>query len=100
MAAVGMVETTLLLVEHERVVVPGIPEAAHHLDELAGATVAHRLRQMVLAAEILRLRVVGRGHEIPARASAADQIERRKTACNMVGLVVSRRRGAHEPDVL
>ena len=97
---VGIVEAALLLVEDEGVVVPGVPQAAHDLDELAGAPVAHRLRQMVLAAEILRLRVIGRGDQIPAGAAAADQVERGEAACDMIGLVVGRGRGADEADVL
>ena len=55
---------------------------------------------MILAAEILRLGIVGRGHEIPAGAAAADQVERREAAGDVIGLVVGRRRGAHETDVL
>ena len=97
---VGIVEAAVLLVEHEGIVVPAIPQAAHHVDELARAPVALVLRQVLLAAEILRFGVVGRRHQIPARAAAADQIERREAARDVIGLVVGRRRRADEADVL
>src|SRR6185295_4905189 len=61
------------LVADESILVPGIPQRAHHLNELAAALIALRLGQMRLLAEVLRLGfVAGRDH-IPAGAAATDQ---------------------------
>ena len=89
-----------LLVADERVLVPRIPQAAHHLDELAPALVALGLRQVRLLAEVLRLGFVAGCHHVPAGAAAADEIERRELAGDGIGLLEARAGGADEADVL
>src|SRR5205807_138890 len=75
-----VVEAALRLVEQKGVVVPAVPQAAHDVDEFASTAVALMLGQVLLAAEILRLAGIGGGHQIPAGASPADEIERSETA--------------------
>ena len=48
---VRVVEAAVVLVEHEGIVVPAVPQATHDVDELARAPIALVLRQMILAAE-------------------------------------------------
>src|SRR5258705_11004119 len=95
-APVRVVEAAFLLVEHERIVVPTVPKSAHDVDEFMRASITYRFRQVFVPAEILCFAVVGRRDEVPARASAADEIERRKPPRNEIGLVIGRGGGADE----
>src|SRR6266446_5434025 len=99
-APVRVVETAFLLVEQKRIVVPAVPETTHDVDEFMRPPITLGLRQMFVTAEILCFAVVCRRDEIPARASAADEIERRKPASNVIGLVISGGGGADETDIL
>src|ERR1700724_1848546 len=56
-------------VADERVVVPTVPQPAHDLDELDRTFVALAMLIMLLAAEIVGLREIRRGHHIPFGAA-------------------------------
>jgi hypothetical protein len=73
----------------KRVVVPAVPKPAHDLGKLDGAVVALVVLEMRLAAEIVCLRQIRRGDDVPAGAAAADMIERGEFARDVVGLVVT-----------
>src|SRR5205807_9556815 len=76
----GVVEAPLRLVEQKGIVVPAVPGPARGVRELAGAPIALVLRKVLLVADIGCFGGIGRGHHIPARPSAADEIERGKAA--------------------
>ena len=54
---------------------------------------------MLLAAEIVGLREIRRGHYIPSGAAGADMIERRELAGDVIGLVIAGRGGGAEADM-
>ena len=54
---------------------------------------------MLAVAEVQRIARIGRGHEVPARAAAADVIERGEAPRDVERLVVGRGGGGDEPDV-
>ncbi len=66
--------------------------------KLRGAVVADAVLEMLVAAEIHRLVLGLRGHEIPAGAAAADMVDGEEAARDVVGLVVGGRAGRHEAD--
>src|SRR5580692_12822111 len=86
-------------VADERVVVPTVPQPAHDLDELDRTFVALAMLIMLLAAEIVGLREIRRGHYIPSGAAGADMIERRELAGDVIGLVIAGRGGGAEADM-
>ena len=63
----GIGEAVVLLVDDQRVVVPGAPVPDHHLHELVGAVVAQVVLEVLVAAEVERLGVVERGHHVPGQ---------------------------------
>ena len=77
---VGMREQSGLLVDDDRVVVPGIPVAEHHFHELVGAIVARVVLQVFVMAHVQRFAVVHRRHDVPGGATAGHQVERREHA--------------------
>ena len=79
-----------LLVAEDRAVLPGIPQAGHDIDEFGGPLIARVVLDMRLEAEILRLVLIERGHEIPAGAAVADEVDRGEPARDIIGLVVGR----------
>jgi hypothetical protein len=89
-----------VFVANERVLVPAVPQAAHDLGKFGRAVIAVVMREVRLLAEIERFLGIGGGDEIPARASAADVIERGELARDVQGLVIGRGRGGDEADVL
>jgi hypothetical protein len=58
------------------------------------------MRHVLVEAEILRLVLDLRGHQVPAGAAAADVVDRHEAAGDVVGLVVGRGRRRHEADPL
>src|SRR5688572_14684211 len=79
------------LVANEGIVLPAVPESANHSDEFGGAVVAHVVAWCGIAVEIPRFHVGDGRHDVPARASAADVIERGEFPGDVIGLVVGRR---------
>jgi hypothetical protein len=92
-------ESARLLVLRKGVVRPGIPETLHHLGELVGTLVARVARDMLTVAEVQRIARIGRGHEIPARAAAADVIKRGEAPRDVERFVVGCGGGGDQPDV-
>ena len=89
-----------LLVAQQPAVFPAVPQAGDDLVELLGALVALGVGQVLVEAEILRLVLDLRGHQVPAGAAAADMVDRGEAAGDVVGLVVGRGRRRHEADVV
>ena len=87
-----------LLVAQQAAVFPAVPQADHDLVEFGGALVALGVRQMLVEAEILRLVLDLRRHQVPAGAAAADMVDRGEAAGDVVGLVVGRGRRRDEAD--
>lgn len=98
-AAPGRVEIDpARLIVQEGVVVVAVPELDHGVDEVLGPLIAARVQQVRLFAEVLRLGLGVRGHEIPAGAPAADEVERGELPREVVGLVKGGRDGPDQPD--
>ena len=74
-------------VADERVVGETVPEAGHHIVELARAAVPLVVVEMILEAEIESSVRIGRGHDVPAGAASADMVERSEAAGDVIGLV-------------
>jgi hypothetical protein len=86
-------------VADESVLREAIPKACHDIVKFACATIPRVVIQMIVSPKIERGVRIGCRHDVPARAAAADVIERRETARDMIGLVESRRRGSDKSDV-
>ena len=95
---VGIGEAAALLVDDQRIVFPAVPQAGDDLHELVGAVVAQVVLEMLLVAEVLGLRIVERGDDVPGDAAAGHQVERREQARDMERLVVGRRVGRAEAE--
>src|SRR5262249_57131103 len=68
-------EHARLLIQHERVVVPAVPEAGHNIDELFRAFVALVVGEMLAAIEVPGFLIGPRRDDVPARTAAADLIK-------------------------
>ena len=95
-----------LPVHDQRAVLPGVPQRRDGLQELLGPVVALVVVQMGLDAEVLRLRVVHRGDDVPRGPPAGQVVERGERAGDVERVVVRRgvggadadpRRGADDP---
>ena len=75
-----------IAVVFESVLVPGVPELFHHVDELAGTLVAQRMWRQLGVAEIPCGVVVGRRDDVPAGTTAGDVVERGELPRDVVGL--------------
>jgi hypothetical protein len=93
-------ETAALLVAHEGVVFPAVPQADDDLRELTRPFVAFGVCEMRIAVEIERFRLARRGDEVPAGPPAADVVERGKLAGDVKRLVVGGRGGGDESEPL
>ena len=91
-------EDPALPVEEDRVVVPRIPVAQHHLHELVGAVVAFVVRDRRLGAVIRSLGIIERGDDVPGRPSAAHVVEGREGAGDVERRVIGGRAGGAEAD--
>ena len=78
-------------VEHERVVLPGVPQAGRGLEELVGPVVALVVAKHVFDPEILRLAVVHRGHHVPRRPPAREVVQGGEGPGHVERRVVGRR---------
>ncbi len=85
-------------IRDDRVIRPAIPQAAHHIDELAGDGIALRMVRMQLA-EIRRRLRAGPRHRIPRRPPAADMVQRGEGARHGEGVAVGRRHRRAQPDM-
>ncbi len=84
----------------EGVVGPAVPQARDHIEELARPLVAFAMLHVILKAEIQRGIGIGCGDEIPAGAAAADVVERREFARDVIGLIEGGRCGGDKSDPL
>src|SRR5215471_10064435 len=87
-------------VPNEGIVIPTIPEPAHHIREFDRTVVTLAMFIMLGATEIPGFRLVGGGDHVPAGTPMANVVERRKLACHVVGLVVTGGGGRHQADPL
>ena len=92
-------EDAAFLVDDQRVGLPAFPELEARLHDLVGAVVAHVARRQLVLAEIARLEVADRGHDVPRHAAFAQHVERAQRAGDLVGIVKGRRQGGAEADV-
>jgi hypothetical protein len=90
----------LSLSRTKAVVFPAVPQARDHVVELGRALVAQGVLEVFVAVEVLRLADAARGHQVPARAPAADLVERRELARHVEGLVEAGGHGGDEADAL
>ena len=90
----------LLDVANEGVVGKAVPQARHHVVELARAGVALAMLHVLLQPEVQRRIRIGGGDDVPAGASAADVVERGEPAGDVVGRVEGGRAGGDQADVL
>src|SRR5581483_9240286 len=87
------------LVANEGIVLPGVPEPANDVGEFFRSSVAVGRSYMHVAAKILGLERLHGGDEIPAGPAAADRVESRKPARDMIRLVVRGGRRTDQPDM-
>jgi hypothetical protein len=87
-------------VADESVLRETVPEAGHDIVEFARAAIALVVVQVILSPKVESRVRIGRRHDVPARAAAADMVERREAARDVVGLVKSRGRRRNQADPL
>ena len=85
---VGMREQAGLFVEHDRVVVPGIPVACYDFQEFIGTVVTLIVFAMRCMAHVECFAVVHRGDDVPGSATVGHQVQRGVHAGDMERLVV------------
>ena len=69
---------------------PGVPERADRGEGLPGPLVALAVAEVGTAAEVLAGGGVGAGHDVPRRAPAGEDVQRRELPGQLVGLVEGR----------
>ena len=85
-------------VAQEGTLLPAVPEPVDDIGELFGPRVTIRMRDESVMIEVQRGRGIGRGHEIPAGAPAAQPIERGELPGHVERLVVTGRHRRDETD--
>lgn len=80
-------------------VLPGVPQAGHHVHEFVGAVVPFVVTEVGVDPEVLRLAVVDGGDHVPRRAAARQVVERGERARHVERLVVGGRVGGAQPDL-
>src|SRR5262249_35556459 len=93
-------EPPSLFIEGEGILLPAVPEALYHIDELCGPRVTRVIVGVLFAVEVAGLGLGPGGDDVPARAAIADEIERREFAGDVERLVVGGRGRGDEADVL
>ena len=81
----GIEEAPAFLVQHQRIVVPGVPQALDHINVFGRAFIPFGMGKLVRQAEIGRFGIGAGGDQIPARAPAAQLVERGELPRHMVG---------------
>ena len=87
-------------VAHEGVVGEGVPQPRDHVVEFARPPVALVVLHVLVEPEIQRRVGIGGGDDVPARAAAADVVERGEAAGDVIGLVEGGRAGGDQADML
>src|SRR5215831_3017985 len=93
-------ETSSLLIEAEGVLLPAVPKALHHLDELGSPRIPRVVVDMLLAIEVAGFGLRPRCDDVPTGAAIADEVECCKFAGKVERLVVGGRSRGDEADVL
>src|SRR5262245_21509535 len=93
-------EPPSLLIEREGTLLPAVPEALHHFDELGGPRVPSVVVDVLLAIEIAGHGLGPGGADVPTGATVADDVNRCEFAGNVERLVVSGRGRGDEANVL
>ena len=88
------------LVAHEGVVLPAVPQPAHHLDEFRGAAIALVIVGRRVVVEILCLHRRYRGDDVPAGTAAAQMVERGELPRDVKRLAVGGRERGDKADAL
>ena len=96
----GIEIDAVLDVADEGVVRPAVPQARHHVVELARAPIALAVLHVLVEPEIERRVRVRGGDDVPAGAAAAQVIERGEAARDVIGRVERGRAGGDEADML
>ena len=76
-----------------------VPQARHHVVELARAAVALAVLHVLVEPEVQRRVRIGGGDDVPAGAPAADVVERGEAARDVIGRVEGGRAGGDETDM-
>ena len=92
------IEPSLAILD-EGVVLPCVPQPQHHIGEFARPRITLGGRRMGGAAETVGLGGRGRGHEVPAGPAAADLVQRREQARDVIGFDEAGGEGRHQADV-
>ena len=100
MQLVGIEKDAVLDVADEGVIRPAVPQSGHHVVELARAAIALAVLHVLVEPEIQRRVRIGGGDDVPAGAAAADVIERRKPARDVIGRIEGGRAGGDQTDML
>ena len=85
-------------VSAECVVFVRIPERAHDREVLLGASITHRVREVLLAPVVAGCALQTGRDDVPTGSAVADQVERGERARHVEGFVVRGGERRHEPD--
>ena len=86
---VGIDELAAVLVRDMSVLFPTVPQALHHVEIFASDTVADGMGRMLGLAEVGGSVAQPRRHDVPARAAAAQMVERGELACDVEGFGIA-----------
>jgi hypothetical protein len=95
---VGIV--TGFAIHPDRVRLPRLPQGEHQLDELLGHLVPQVVLRQLLQAEVLRVPVLARRHDVPADPAAGEVVQRGHHARQHERRVERGARGRDHPEVL
>ena len=84
----GVEVHTAVLVAHDGIVLPAVPQPLDHVDKLAGHRIALGMVGVVATGEIGGRAVVRGGDHVPGGPALREQIQRGERAGNVVGLAV------------
>ena len=87
------------LVAEERIVLPTIPQCCHDIMELRRAFIAQRMVHMRIEAEVHRLVLGLRRHQVPADPAAADMVDGQEPPRDIVWFVVAGRACRDQPEM-
>ena len=85
-------------VEHEGVVLPGVPQSGRGLEELVGPVIALVVAQHLVDTVILRFAVVHRGHNVPRGPATGEMVQGGEGPGHVERRVVGGRVGGAETD--
>ena len=98
MALGGVEEDAGPSIPQKRIVVPAIPKPGYDVDKFICALVTEAVVLLGVAIEVERGDRGRGGHHVPRSSAAAEMVERGKLPRDVVGLTVTGRCGAGDPD--